>query len=270
MPTQITKSNFRKALKKWLKNNPEIHALYLAPFFAIHEAEREKFAGKKKLLIWMWYKEKTVKKCLESIWQLTGEWQARRAITVKNRKEFNQKVTDCITNLAKKFNTYGILALRDMKNFNKDNNYEKIISEIVEMVKRISKTRPTKYVQPVLGSKVLHHFFPTIIPVYDDKMISKRVLKLESFKEFLKDYQNTWVFGDYKNEKRMQEYHHYLTYCSEQVCNTKNSDLNDLRCKIAELYKNPCPHSLAKKGKKSILWKLDAKIAEYCLIGATY
>jgi hypothetical protein len=231
MPTQITKLNFRKAInKEWLKNNPGIHALYLAPFFAIHEAEKEKVSKKKNPPIWMWCRERTVNKCRELIWQLTGEWGARRAITVKNPERFHKEVTKCVTTMARMFNKYRIRALRDMKHFNQDDKY-KIISKIEEMVMQISETRSTKDVQPVLGSKVLHHFFPTIIPVYDDKMISKGVLKLESFKEFLNDYQNTWVFKNknYKNQKRMEEYHHYLTYCSQQICDTKNSGINDLQ-----------------------------------------
>jgi len=53
MVTEITKANFSKAReKKFISIN---HAADLAPFFAIHEAERTKDIRKEKnSKIWMW------------------------------------------------------------------------------------------------------------------------------------------------------------------------------------------------------------------------
>lgn len=267
MPTEITKMNFDKAVDKWA--DPKEHALYLAPFFAIQEAERTRVDQKgKDTPIWMWNREKTVVKFQEIVWQLTGEWGARRKIMIKNREKFHEIVTQCVIILANFFNKNGIIALRDMRNFDKYKN-QKIVSKIEENIALISKTRPTKKVQPILGSKVIHHFFPSIVPVYDDKMISQSVLKLKSFIEFQNNNQDGWIFKDYKNETRLQEYHCYFVYCAQQICDANNSNINELRNAIAKLYKNLSPYILF-NNKQSILWKLDAKIAEYCLIGATY
>lgn len=267
MSTQITEKNLRKALREWA--NPDFGSIYLAPFFAIHETEREKDnLNAKETPIWMWYKKRTIDKCQELIWQILGEWGARRRKTIKNPEKFHEEVVYSVTKLANLFNRFKIITLRDMGKLNQ-NKYEKILSEILEAIMWISKKRHTKKVQPVLGSKVIHHFFPTIIPVYDDKMISKRVLKLNSFKEFINNDQDGWVFKDYGKQTRLQEYHYYFAYCTQQICDTHCHDLNKIRNIFAEKYKRLSPYSYA-KNKKNILWALDAKIAEYCLIGATY
>lgn len=267
MSNQITRSNFQKALKKWA--DPQEHSYYLAPFFTIQEAEKANIIDKdKELLLWIWSSKKSVNKCQEIIWQLTGEWKARRGITIKNPNKFHEEVTFSISNLSKIFNKYRIASLRDMKEL-EQNNYEEIVSEIEEYISRISKMRKTREIQPVLGSKVIHHFFPSIVPVYDDEYISQGVLKSKPFKEFLKSCRDEWVFNIYKNQSRLQEYHYYFAYCAQQICNADFTIIKNLRNKMAYLFQDLSPFIMVKK-KRSILWKLDAKIAEYCLMGSTY
>ena len=222
MVNEITQVNFRKALKEWV-SHPIYHAADLAPFFAIQEAQRAKDNTKEKnLRPWIWGK-RSVEKCQQIVWHLTGEWGARRNKTIENPKEFHKEVTGCVTKLATKLNRHGITALRDMKKiFDLDRGkYKKIVREIEENVKLISRHRDTKELEPVLGSKVLHHFFPTIVPVYDKKYISERVLELKSFKVFLKNNKDGWLFKDYAQQTRMQEYHHYFAYCVQQISDSK-------------------------------------------------
>lgn len=271
MSTEITEANFSKAReRKFISVN---HAADLAPFFAVHEAERVRHIVKGKTpKTWMWDNERTVGKCRQIVWQLTGSWQARRAVSIESPTIFHDEVTRCVTRLARIFNRWGIMALRDMRKIltRRRDKYESIVVGTEEGIKRISKTRPTKQIQPILGSKVMHHFFPSIVPVYDDRWISKKVLKLESFKDFIKNNKDGWVFTDYAEQIRMQEYHWYFAYCAQQICDTKKDELDDLRDQIGTLYKDVSPHSLVKKRKQGLLWKLDAKLAECCLIGATF
>jgi len=273
METQITKANFSEARKEFISIN---HAADLAPFFAIQEAERAKDIPKEKNpKIWMWDNERTVNKCQQIVWQLTIDWKAWRPVPIKNPEKFNPKmfheeVIRCVTKLATVFNKYRITALRDLKSCDRD-KYKKIVSHIEDGIMCISKTKPTKkVVQPMIGSKVMHHFFPTIVPVFDNAWISSRVLRLRSFKDFLKSKGHGWILKDYGEPPRMQEYHHYLAYCAQQICDTNKHDLDDLRQEIAKLYIDVFPYSLVKNGKRSLMWKLDGKLAEYCLVGATY
>jgi hypothetical protein len=48
----------------------------------------------------------------------------------------------------------------------------------------LSELRPTE-IEPVFGSKVLHHFFPGVVPVYDRQYIRLRVLRLPEFLAFV-------------------------------------------------------------------------------------
>ena len=50
-----------------------------------------------------------------------------------------------------------------------------VINKINEAVNKISKLKQSN--SPMLGSKVLHHFFPEIIPVYDTMWIANKSLK---------------------------------------------------------------------------------------------
>lgn len=133
----------------------------------------------------------------------------------------------------------------------------------------ISNQRDTARIEPLLGSKILHHFFPSLIPVYDDMFISKRVLRMQYLKNHLDNDLDDWIFTDYGEESRMREYHIYFAFCAQQIHDTKQNIIQSLRKRLAGMYKDLVPHILVRK-RWSLLHQLDAKLAEYCLIGATY
>jgi len=108
LETSITPTNFRRAARRW--SDPKEHAQYLAPFFAVHEAERSR-AGYEPGQVWAWDDDKAVGKCLELVWQLAGKWGALRGPVPVRRDAFDAAVTRSVPALARELNR---LRVRDL------------------------------------------------------------------------------------------------------------------------------------------------------------
>jgi hypothetical protein len=245
----INIKNYNMALEKWA--DIELHCRYLLPFLAIHEAARSKFKDKNK--IWFWDEDNAIEKCLPILGRVINEWKAYRARegwSENKEKNVYKKTENYVKELTKIFNKYNITSLYDIVNIKSDEKSDEIRNYItdciISFVSKISEVKVKKgrgAVSATLGAKTLHHFFPSIIPVYDDAMINKKA--------------------------KQKSYDKYLNNCIDEVKRSKN--LKKVRCKIAKDYIRTglVPFNLI-KNKRSILYRLDAKLAEYCLIGHFY
>lgn len=233
---------------------------------SIHESEKYKYERKGKKVIWAWLNTRVVDRAFESIWQLTGEWQARRGARLSSKHIMRRIIIEEIISLAEMLNGNNINSLRSLNRFSIAKRRD-VIFRISRSMLRISLLKKTKIPQPMLGSKILHHFFPTIVPVFDDVYISKRVLKVPQIHKFISS-EDTFFFSE-KKHARIVEYQGYHRFCSSQICQLPEEDLKRIRAKYGEMVADMFPHRMY-QNKKSNLWKLDAKIAEYCLVGATY
>jgi len=243
-------------------------ALSLASMVSIHEVSRrlKKENGINKL--WVWDDYRTATKTQEIIWQMTGEWKARRSITIQSPLAFHNLVRKEVARLARLFNSNMISCLRDFRRLG-NKEYSFVFLEILESIKRISKTRKTLLIQPVLGSKVLHHYFPSIIPVFDDYYISKGVLQTPKYKAFCGVSVGQWCPRQIGLSKpRLQEYSSYLAYCLSLVCKIDTTILNKMRRILGNDSKQAFPFFVVNNKRNHLLWKLDAKLVEYCLMGS--
>ena len=79
-------------------------------------------------------------------------------------------------------------------------------------------------------------------------------------------YADGWIFieKDDPYYKRMKSYHQYFGFCAKQVFEADR--LADLRKSFAKDFLKYMPLVLT-KNHRSIVYKMDAKIAEYCLLG---
>ena len=244
----INVKNYNKAIDKWAYI--DLHCRYLLPFLAIHEAARSKSEDKNK--IWFWDEDNAIEKCLPILDRVINEWKAFRAgkgRSENKKKNFNTNVHNKTENYVKEltriFNEYNIISLKDIANL-KSEDRDEIRRAIINYVSKISEVKVKKgrgSVSATLGAKTLHHFFPSVIPVYDDAMINKKA--------------------------KQKSYDKYLNKCIEGI--SKSRSLKQVRRKIAKDYIRTglVPYNLI-KNKRSILYRLDAKLAEYCLIGHFY
>jgi len=166
MATCITRRNMRTAERNWV-GNPASHALHIAQFMAIHEAEKaRKDMAKSQYGEWLWTDNRIIDRCDEIVWQMTGEWKARRGSAPVNRSRFWSSVVNGVRGASIVLNEYGVSSLTDLGELN-DSHYRTVLTKVEDSIREISAAKRTIRIHPVLGSKVLHHFFPSIVPVYD-------------------------------------------------------------------------------------------------------
>jgi hypothetical protein len=246
------------------------HTTALAPLFAVHAARRvSRTAGEQAggLFVWEWQNARATRRCLESVWNMTGEWQARRAVSM-DRDEFNAAVLKVVPRVARVLNRHEVGCAHDLASLT-DGKYRTVAMALHEAVAEISEVRHTVQIEPVLGSKVLHHYFPSVVPVFDTALIRRRVLCLPAFREFLRDDEDGWlVYATPENAigHGMLEFHRYFAFCAAQIQATSLTTLAAVRKQFGNGFSGLAPMAFV-DDCKSLLWMLDAKIAEYCLLG---
>jgi hypothetical protein len=253
----------------WKPGDAWGHTTALAPLFAVHAAHRTYKAqgAPAGAFSWEWDDPRATRECLESVWNMTGRWQARRAVSM-SRPAFDAAVLEVVPRVAKVLNRHEVVCAHDLGSLTEP-KYRTVTEMLHEAVGRVSKLRRTRQVEPVLGSKVLHHFFPSIVPVFDTALIRRRVLRLPAFREFLGTDEDGWIIYDTASSAGgdgMLAFHRYFAFTAAQVHATAPSTLAAVRRQLGEGFAVLAP-TMFVRDRKSLLWRLDAKVAEYCLLG---
>jgi hypothetical protein len=248
------------------------HTTALGPMLGVHGAYQYEVMcrdGRQRLPGgWCWHEAATLE-CLGTAWNMTGRWQARRAVTV-SRNAFDKRLMKVVPRLAKYLNGRQVSCLRDFEAM-EPSPYRKVVEKIHWAVRDISRLRRTTEVEPVLGSKVLHHFFPSLVPVFDAQYVRHGIMRRTDFREFVAEDPDGWlVFADARQAggPRMLDFHRYFAYCAAQIGTASMLRLAATRKVFAEGFRAVAPCALY-ADRSSLLWKLDAKAVEYCLLGAT-
>jgi len=243
------------------------HSATLAPFLAVHAGHSVRRATGH---AWAWTRRDAVEDGLAAAWSMAGRWGARRAVTV-SRRRFDLRVAGVVPRLAKRLNALRILCLRDLAALDAG-RYRRAVLAIHQTVLAISKLRTTTQTEPVLGSKVLHHYFPSVVPVFDAKYIRKGVMRRPAFRRFLEEDADGWiVLADAREAggARMLDFHRYLAFCAAQIGEVRASRLRAVRQRFAVGFRDLAPLTML-RDRRSLLWTMDAKIAEYCFVGEAF
>lgn len=243
------------------------HHVVLAPMLAIHEgarihrlrdAECDRFT-------WEWARTATTREALEVIWNMTGRWNARRPVTVA-RKLLDRSIATEVPQLAEYLNRNEIRSLLDVAQL-EPARYQSALTHIHGAVNRISALRKTTHIEPVLGSKVLHHYFPSVVPVFDTRYIRNGVMKGSTYRDSFKSWEERRIFAtaDEAGGPSMLDYHDYLAFCAWQLGTARPRALAVTRARFGTAFKTFAPFSVV-ADRESILWRLDAKIVEYCAV----
>ncbi|MBI3269015.1 MAG: hypothetical protein HYZ53_08330 [Planctomycetes bacterium] len=244
--------------------NLDFFGPFLQPFLAFHKCPLH---GRPHLGPWPWTDAQAVRRCLDAAWDMLGKWQARRGVIV-DPAAFRRAAPGPILALAAVLNSRRISCMTDLVKLPPEGR-PPIVRAIHQAVVAVSAIKPTKVVQPVFGSKVLHHFFPSVVPVFDTAKVRDGVLRLPDFVAFLRTDNCTWLLWHDEiaaQGPRMLEFHRYFAFCLAQLHATPARRLASIRGKLARAWQAACPPPLA-ENKNSVLWKLDAKAAEFCLKG---
>lgn len=261
----------RNMKRYWDPDDGVGHKAALGPILAIHDAYTLLELGRHEghQFRWNWVKEAAVVDALPLVRHMAGRWKALRGVTVK-RNLFDRKVLEVTRRLASYLNRNGVTSLYDVARFDQ-RNYSRVVQRINGAVIDISSLRKTAETQPVLGSKVLHHLFPSVVPAFDAVYIRKGVLETEAFEYFLRDADDWIVYcgSEEAGGPHMLKFHQYFAMCAYAVGTTKKARLNVLRRHFGHAFSEVAPGRMV-NDRGSLLWRLDAKIAEYCLVGQAF
>jgi len=243
------------------------HHVVLAPIFAIHEGARIQRLRRNfdTAFYWEWSRRAATIEALGVIWNMTGRWNARRPVTC-SRPAFDKCVGDIVPSLADFFNCRNIAHLADIAQL-EEPLYSRVVRRIHWAVASISALRHTRHVEPVLGSKVLHHYFPSIVPVFDTRFIRNGVMRDAPYRESFDGWGEWRVFADEHSAggPSMLDFHHYFGFCAWQIGTATPKTLGKTRTQFARAFQVSAPTSMVSR-RGSVLWCLDAKIAEYCAV----
>lgn len=245
------------------------HHVVLAPIFALHAAAgiRRSNGTRGAAFRWEWDSVARTLEALEVIWNMTGRWNARRAVTIRPAP-FRKRVLEEVPQVAKALNRAGVACLRDIVEL-EPRDYNRVTGRIHSAVHRISALRRTKQTEPVLGSKVLHHYFPSVVPVFDTRFIRNSVMRSDPYRSSF-DSWKSWLIHEAPagaGGQSMLDFHRYSTFCAWQIGTASKTALEAARTRFAKAMAHVAPGMMA-KDRDSLLWRLDAKIAEYCAVNA--
>lgn len=255
---------------RWGLEETVEHTLTLTPFLLLHEIASRRSSdetGRRAKRRWAWEESAAVEACLTLAWQMAGRWQARRAVTV-SRQRFDAVVLRVVPWLARRLNLLGVHSLRDVSRLSRG-HYTSAVTAVHVAVREISAIRRTKTIEPVLGSKVLHHFFPSIVPAFDRRWIRNEVLSLDSCRQYLGSGgrgRRLWQTDVEAQGASLLAFHEYFVLCVSHVGEATRTELQAVRMRFSKAFQDLAPAAFV-KAKGSLLFRLDAKIAEYCLLG---
>lgn len=134
----------------------------------------------------------------------------------------------------------------------------------------ISRIKPTKVLTPMFGSKVVHHYFPSVVPVFDDAKIRKVLMCSATWGRAMKRSADAWrrqVERAGPCDPAMADFQQYFAFCVSQIEEAPGNHLWQTREALAGRCSRFAP-AVLQSNQESLLWRLDAKIAEFCGCGA--
>lgn len=255
----------KNLLRKYL--TPEFYGPWFAPFFAVmtkHAEQSENATSRCNDGGWVWTDVDAVEECLASTWDMLGHWNARRAVRV-DRRTFDRTVPHRVRRLALCLNRHEVCSLWKLGQL--DRTYRMVFIEIVDTVLELSKIKGTLRTEPMFGSKIAHHFFPTVVPVFDTAMVRKGVLQTSVFTAFRDADHEGWLPADLPDAAL--EFGGYLAFLAAQVSEAQASDLSAVRQAFGNAVVRCAPNAMA-GDPRSLVWRLDAKVAEACALGEAH
>lgn len=238
---------------------------------------------------WPWTDERVVADLADETWAMLGRWQARRAVTI-DQADFNKRLPTPVAELAKLFNAMQLESLASVAAL-RGSDRSRWLEAVVLATMQLSAIKPTNAPKPMFGSKILHHFFPSIAPVYDTKRVEKGLMRGEEFVRFnatidealaSPSSSDNWcdvaarfeagLIQRTKAERELLELAvslvRYLTFCAQLVESADQGDLNACRTLLLDQFSSQperrsgdvCPIAAC----------LDAKIAEFCASAVVY
>jgi hypothetical protein len=131
----------------------------------------------------------------------------------------------------------------------------------------ISVIKPTKNTRATFGSKVAYHYFPSIVPAFDNAEVKDVGMKSWAYRDF-RERRRGWVEGiyDFEDEPFLLNFALYFAFGHEQIASAPDASLDRTCEEIGKRCRDEVSASMW-NDETSLHWRLDAKVAEFCLCG---
>jgi hypothetical protein len=203
---------------------------------------------------------------LDKAWQMTGVWQARRPYRME-RAPFDKVVVQEVLALSRQLDAAHVGSLRDLSVLsNKDwSKAENLHRTIFQSVLSVSRLKPTAVPVAMFGSKVLHHYFPSVIPVYDDQWVKKAAMTMPAWRAFETSHDG-WIVDPVASgplDVEMVRYRRWFGGCLAGIGGLGARSLGQLR-------KGAQQRLDLERHPSWVASQLDAKLAEWCILGEAH
>lgn len=236
---------------------------------------------------WPWTELSSVSTLADETWSMLGRWQARRAIKV-DCNVFAESFPRPVTQLASIFNRMSIDCLKSTSTLRRAERLE-WLQHVVDATMTLSAIKRTKTPKPMFGSKILHHFFPSVVPVFDTARVTNGLMtgsEFAAFREAVSEVgtkpnaSETWYAVAAQFERDFSAmpagkrkilsvalpFAQYVAFCAWLIEEASSNDLDS--CRKVLLTQFRAQEEAQRGAAPAIADRLDAKIAELCATSA--
>jgi hypothetical protein len=194
-------------------------------------------------------------------------WQAFRGplgVAETTREGLSKCVPGVVRSLQGWLREYDIYRLHDAI---RSGETDALIKRMARAAAKVSACKPLKTPNPMLGSKILHFFFPEFFPVWDTAWI-KKTIRLLSEKGDLK-MNGAWEeqFGSNSSAGAARQYAQYLDLMLSNVRKTSAGDMAALKKTVVSFSARKNKHHALTDIVDDNLWDMSPILFEMCLIG---
>jgi hypothetical protein len=147
---------------------------------------------------------------------------------------------------------------------------DQLIRKMARAVAKISACKRTNTPSPMLGSKVLHFFFPEFFPVWDTAWIRRTIRGMsKKNKKNRIQLNDKWQtdFGKERNGAAARQYAAYLELMLSDLEATSAAKVKDLRRIVVSFSAKRNNHGSLRDVVDENLWDMSPILFELCLMG---
>jgi len=213
-----------------------------------------------------WQKGRTVRLglaiCIESL----KSWQAFRPGGARAiQRELDSCVPRVVARIQAWLSRHGVYSIRDVASDSKER--DALIRLMARAVAEISACKNGQNPKPMLGSKVLHFFFPEFFPVWDTAWVKKAMAGLADRNGSPRRRELTVSFGKGKQARAAREYADYVRLMFKDIKKVPKKDVNKLKRTVLRHAAKRNAHAALGMIVDDNLGDLSPILFELCLIG---
>jgi hypothetical protein len=209
-----------------------------------------------------WTKGRPIRLGLSTCIEGLKSWQAFRSAQPDSGEVTRRHLHACVPRIIETLQSWlrrqGVYRLQDAKGKTR----RALVKRMAHAVAQVSACKPTAKPNPMLGSKVLHFFFPELFPVWDTAWIKKTMRRLRLMSS---NSRHSKTYGQFTGAA--QAYAEYLGLMFRELDATPVRAMKSLTKTAVSSSSEANRHPEFKRILNDNLWDLTPILFEVCLMG---